>query len=200
MLPEEKLKRFLQKELGLPVVDPFVVHRFGHGQSNPTYYVKLGNEELVLRKKPSGPLLPRAHQIDREYKVMKALQNMVPVPKVLLYNENLLDTPFYIMKYINGRIFVDPTLTDMEPRERKEIYGAALETLATLHAVDWYSAGLENYGRADGYMARNLQRWARNYEMAKTEEIPEMQKLLQFLKENLPEDGQNVVLVHGDFR
>ncbi|RCN25724.1 hypothetical protein ANCCAN_28561, partial [Ancylostoma caninum] len=147
MLPGEKLKRFLQKELGLTVVDPFVVRRFGHGQSNPTYYVKLGNEELVLRKKPSGHLLPRAHQIDREYKVMKALQNMVPLPKVLLYNENLLDTPFYIMKYINGRIFVDPTLTDMETGERKEIYGAALETLAKLHAVDWYNAGLENYGR-----------------------------------------------------
>ncbi|KAL6743311.1 hypothetical protein Aduo_016361 [Ancylostoma duodenale] len=199
-LPEEKLKRFLQKELDLPVVDPFVDRRFGHGQSNPTYYLKLGSKELVLRKKPSGHLLPKAHQIDREYKVMKALQNIVPVPKVLLYNENLLDTPFYIMEFTNGRIFLDPTLPDMEPRERKEIYGAALETLAKLHAVDWCKAGLENYGRTDGYMARNLQRWARNYEMAKTEEIPEMQKLLQFLQENLPKDGENVTLVHGDFR
>ncbi|KIH66903.1 acyl-CoA dehydrogenase protein [Ancylostoma duodenale] len=158
-LPEEKLKRFLQKELDLPVVDPFVDRRFGHGQSNPTYYLKLGSKELVLRKKPSGHSLPRAHQIDREYKVMKALQNIVPVPEVLLYNEkkevdevhifSLLDTPFYIMEFTNGRIFLDLTLPDMEPRERKEIYGAALETLAKLHAVDWCKAGLENYGRTE---------------------------------------------------
>ncbi|KIH46755.1 hypothetical protein ANCDUO_23188 [Ancylostoma duodenale] len=134
------------------MVDPFVVRRFGHGQSNPTYYLKLGDKELVLRKKPSGHLLPRAHQIDREYTVMNALRNTVPVPKMLLYSENLLDTPFYIMEFTNGRIFLDPTLADMEPRERKEIYGAALKTLAKLHTVDWCKVRLENYGRTGDFL------------------------------------------------
>ncbi|KHJ97644.1 phosphotransferase enzyme family protein [Oesophagostomum dentatum] len=193
-LPEEKLKQFLQNELNLTTADPFVVRRFGHGQSNPTYYIKMGNKELVLRKKPSGPLLPRAHQIDREYLVMKALQNSLPVPKMLLFNEDLLDTPFYVMEYTKGRIFLDPTLPYETAKERKEIYNAALETLAKLHAVDCSKVGLDDYGRKDGYMARNLQRWAKNYELAKTEDIPEMDQLLQFLEKNLPKDAQTPTL------
>ncbi|CAJ0589355.1 unnamed protein product [Cylicocyclus nassatus] len=199
-LPEEKLQKFIQKELGLAGCNPFIVRRFGHGQSNPTYYIKAGDTELVLRKKPSGTLLPRAHQIDREYVVMKALRGTLPVPKVLVYNDSLLDTPFYIMEYTKGRIFMDPTLSDMDPKDRKEIYEEAITTLVKLHRTDFYKLGLENYGRKDAYMARNLQRWSRNYEMAKTEEITEMNHLLLFLGKNLPKDNHTATLVHGDFR
>ncbi|ETN73040.1 HAD hydrolase, family IA, variant 3 [Necator americanus] len=174
---------------------------FGHFRHSLNGF-EYSNSECSTLQNPSlsGHLLPKAHQIEREYEVMKALKDMVPVPKVITYAENVLDTPFYLMEYTYGRIFLDPTLPELEPKERKEIYDSALKTLGNIHTVDCAKAGLENYGQKDGYMARNLQRWARSYEMAKTEEIPEMQQLLEFLQKNLPKETQGCSLVHGDFR
>ncbi|VDL78879.1 unnamed protein product [Nippostrongylus brasiliensis] len=147
MLPEDRLRGFLQEALNLKDSNPFIVRRFGHGQSNPTYYIRVGSTEVVLRKKPSGKLLPKAHQVDREYRVLKALQGHVPVPKVLLFNETVLDTPFYLMEYTRGRIFLNPTLDELKPHERREVYSEAIRILSRIHAVDFDRVGLGDYGR-----------------------------------------------------
>ncbi|VDO96116.1 unnamed protein product [Heligmosomoides polygyrus] len=194
------MREFLMQQLNLKQCEPFVVRRFGHGQSNPTYYIKLGSTEVVLRKKPSGQLLPMAHQVDREYRVLKALHGHVPVPKAILYNDSLLDTPFYLMEYTKGRIFMDPMLDDQTPSARREIYSEAIRVLSRIHSVNCDQVGLGDYGRKDGYMRRNLQRWTQNYEMAKTDEIPEMQRLMEFLQKNLNENDSDIGIVHGDFR
>ncbi|KAK5966051.1 Acyl-CoA dehydrogenase family member 11 [Trichostrongylus colubriformis] len=200
MLPEDELQQFLVQHLEMKETQPFVVRRFSHGQSNPTYYIKIGDRELVLRKKPGGHLLPKAHQVDREFHVLKALQGCVPVPKAILYNENLLHTPFYLMEYTPGRIFKDPSLPELRPNERREIYDEAIRILSEIHSVNYSTVGLGDYGRKEGYMQRNLKRWVMNYEMAKTDEIPEMHQLHNFLRENIPKDGKDVTIVHGDFR
>ncbi|PIO71716.1 acyl-CoA dehydrogenase protein [Teladorsagia circumcincta] len=199
-LPEDKLLKFLEQKLNVKDTKQFVIRRFGHGQSNPTYYIKIGGKEVVLRKKPSGHLLPKAHQIDREFRVQKALDGHVPVPKVIVYNENLLDTPFYLMEYTKGRIFMDPALPELKPNERREIYNEAIRTLSKIHSVNHGKVGLGDYGRKEGYMKRNLERWAKNYEMAKTDEVPEMYQLHDFLRQNIPANGSDVTIVHGDFR
>ncbi|KAF1751245.1 hypothetical protein GCK72_017799 [Caenorhabditis remanei] len=176
------------------------IRKFRHGQSNPTYYIQTTKgSQYVLRKKPSGNLLPKAHQVDREFKIMNALQGLVPLPRTILYDEKTLDTPFYLMQYQKGRIFLNPSLSELTPPERRRVYEEALRTLATIHSVDFEKVGLKDFGRSDGYMERNLKRWSDAYKMSKTEEIPEMDKLEAYLKENLPKSGKSTI-VHGDFR
>ncbi|CAJ0581897.1 unnamed protein product, partial [Mesorhabditis spiculigera] len=178
---------------------PLTIRKFAHGQSNPTYYLARGACKFVLRKKPAGKLLPKAHQVDREYTVLKALQGKVPVPRVVDFNEGKLAEPFYLMEYLNGRVFTDPRVPDVSPAERRVIYEEAIKVLAKIHSLDVDANGLGNYGRKDGYMSRNLARWRGNYEMARTEECPEMEKLGQWLEKHLPKNGR-VTLVHGDYR
>ncbi|VDO84611.1 unnamed protein product [Haemonchus placei] len=113
---------------------------------------------------------------------------------------SLLDTPFYLMEYTKGRIFMDPALSEQNPSERKEIYTEAIRTLSTIHSVNHEKVGLADYGKKEGYMKRNLQRWAKNYEMAKTDDIPEMHQLHDYLLQNIPEENNDVAIVHGDFR
>ncbi|EGT47118.1 hypothetical protein CAEBREN_28757 [Caenorhabditis brenneri] len=125
------------------------IRKFRHGQSNPTYYIRtVKGAQYVLRKKPSGNLLPKAHQVDREFKIMNALQGIVPLPRTILYDERTLDTPFYLMEYQKGRLFLNPSLPELTPPERRKVYEEALRTLATIHSVDVEKVGLKDFGRA----------------------------------------------------
>ncbi|KAL9981221.1 hypothetical protein ACROYT_G009895 [Oculina patagonica] len=201
-IPVDSLVSYLQKNLGLHQEDPPTIRQFKHGQSNPTYYVEYGGQRLVIRKKPPGKLLPSAHAVEREYKVMKALGSAgVPVPKTLALCEDssILGTPFYVMEYAQGRLFKDPSLPGMSVEERKEIYHAMNKTLFKIHKVDIDAVGLEDFGKRGSYIRRQTERWAKQYEASKTHDIPAMDKLIAWLLENVPANDSTTV-VHGDFR
>uniref|UniRef100_A0A0N4Z8F0 Acyl-CoA dehydrogenase family member 11 n=1 Tax=Parastrongyloides trichosuri TaxID=131310 RepID=A0A0N4Z8F0_PARTI len=200
-LDETKLIPFLQKLFNTTSRDISIM-KFSHGQSNPTYYVKFNNMELVLRKKPSGKLLPKAHMIEREYKILKTLQGQIPVPKVYCYEENLLDSPFYLMEYVRGRLFVDPNLPGISNKDRKEIYESMVETLKKIHNVDINIKELDGFGIKDNnYMKRIINRWKKNYELAKKDssDDKEVRELIEWIESNIPEQ-KRVTLVHSDFR
>ncbi|XP_068750115.1 acyl-CoA dehydrogenase family member 10-like [Montipora capricornis] len=198
----DSLQSYLQSQLGLHQDKPPTVRQFKHGQSNPTYYIEYGGERLVIRKKPPGKLLPSAHAVEREYKVMTALGSVgVPVPKTLALCEDssILGTPFYVMEYKQGRLFKDPSLPGMTVDERKEIYHAMNETLFKIHNVDIDAVGLGDFGKRGNYVRRQTERWAKQYEASKTHDIPTMDKLASWLLANVPVDD-NTTVVHGDFR
>jgi len=194
------LDRFLKTVLpleGEPRLAPI-----GGGQSNPTYALDYPNRRLVLRKKPAGPLLPSAHAIDREYRVMAALANTaVPVPRVLLYHgeSDLIGTPFYVMERVEGRVFAEAALPGLSPAERRAMYRALALTLAALHDVDWKKAGLEGFGRTGNYFARQINRWTQQWELARFRNIPDLAALAEWLPRHIPEDD-TVTLTHGDYR
>ncbi|KAE9552798.1 hypothetical protein FO519_003985 [Halicephalobus sp. NKZ332] len=197
-LPQEHLLPYLQSFFKSSETS-LRVRRFGHGQSNPTYFVQFGSRRLVLRKKPPGKLLPKAHLIDREHRILKALQNQIPVPKVYDYVEDVLDTPFYLMEFVDGRLFVDPNLEGVRKEDRKEMYENYMQVLAKLHSLDFKSLGLGNYGREGDYMKRNISMWKNQYNATKTDEVPEVDKLLNWLEENFFSNPKTTI-VHGDFR
>jgi aminoglycoside phosphotransferase (APT) family kinase protein len=181
---------------------PLEVRQFRGGQSNPTYLLTTPAHKYVLRKKPGGQLLHGAHMIEREYRVIKALEGSgVPVPSVPLLCEDsaVTGTPFYVMDFLEGRVFRDPALPGMEARERATIYNAMSDTLARLHAVDWKAAGLESFGKPTGYLARQITLWSRQYEAGKTHEIPNMDRLIAWLPGHIPAD-EITTISHGDFR
>ncbi|KAH7729904.1 acyl-Coenzyme A dehydrogenase [Aphelenchoides avenae] len=196
-LPRDTLTRFLTNHFGINA-DDLLVRKFAHGQSNPTYYVRLGQRELVLRKKPPGKLLPSAHMIEREYRILKALQGVVPVPKVFAYVENVLNTPFYLMEYCRGRIYTDPNLSDVPHSQRKQVYAEMCRVLAKIHSIDYKKLGLGDYGREGSYMKRNLQRWKAQYDLSKTTDVKSMERLYEWLSANVPEEKRTIV--HGDYR
>ena len=178
------------------------VQQFEGGQSNPTFLLECDRARLVLRKKPPGKLLPTAHQIDREYRVMGALENTaVPVPKMRLLCEDpeVIGTAFYLMDHISGRIFRDPTLPGVDREQRSAIYAEMVRVLAELHGVDWAAVGLGDFGKPSGYMARQISRWSQQYQAAKTEDIASMDRLMEWLPAHLPE-GDATTIAHGDFR
>jgi aminoglycoside phosphotransferase (APT) family kinase protein len=179
------------------------VRQFGHGQSNPTFILTSGEREYVLRKKPPGKLLPSAHAVDREYRAITALQDTdVPVPKsyLLCEDEAVIGTAFYIMEYVKGRIFRDAAISDAaDPAERSALFDAMIDTLAKIHLVDYEAVGLAGFGKPGNYMARQVHRWSRQYEAAKTEDIPSMDNLTAWLKDHIPDDDTTTI-VHGDFR
>jgi aminoglycoside phosphotransferase (APT) family kinase protein len=181
---------------------PLKVDQFEGGQSNPTFLLTGGGSKFVLRKKPPGKLLPSAHQVEREYRVMQALEKTkVPVPKMLhlCEDDTLIGTPFFVMAYVPGRVLGDLTLPGMNPRERRAIYFDMIRVLAALHAVNYLKLGLENYGKPGNYFSRQIGRWSKQYVAAKTDEIDSMEKLMQYLPANVPEDD-TCCIVHGDFR
>ncbi len=183
-------------------VPPLAVRQFRGGQSNPTYKLSFDGRDYVLRKKPGGELLPGAHMIEREYRVISALKDSgVPVPTVPLLCDDpgIIGTPFYIMEFIDGRVFRDPALPEAPRAERAVIYRAMAETLARLHRVDWRKAGLEGFGKPTGYLERQIALWTRQYLAAKTHEIPAMERLAAWLPANLPAD-ERTTISHGDFR
>ncbi len=181
---------------------PMTLERISGGQSNPTFFVTFANRRLVLRKKPAGPLLPSAHAIDREYRVMHALAGTgVPVPEVICFcpDAQIIGTPFYVMGRLEGRVFSDPCLPGVAPKERRAMYLAMAETLARLHHVDWQSAGLGDFGKAGGYFQRQMTRFTRQWQMSKTRDLPQLQELSAWLMNHIPERDVTAIS-HGDFR
>jgi aminoglycoside phosphotransferase (APT) family kinase protein len=178
------------------------IQQFQGGQSNPTFLLTVPDRQYVLRKQPPGKLLPSAHAIDREYRVQSALKGTpVPVVPMRLFCEDalIIGTPFYLMDYVPGRIFARPEIQELDHLQRKEAYKAFIETLAALHEVDFRAIGLGDYGRTEGYAARQLKRWSEQYEAAKTSHIEAMDKLTAWLKASIPSDDE-AAITHGDFR
>lgn len=172
------------------------------GQSNPTFVVDTAGKRMVLRKKPTGLLLASAHAIDREYRVMGALQGTgVPVPRMLAYCEdaNIVGTPFYVMEFIEGRVLLDQSLPGMEPGERLQTYREMCRVLAALHQVDFSSVGLQNFGRAGNYFQRQITRWTRQCEGATLPLPRALQQLMKWLPDHIPQRDETTLL-HGDYR
>src|SRR2546425_291299 len=182
---------------------PLGVRQFRGGQSNPTYYLEAGGREYVLRRKPPGKLLPSAHAVDREYRVLAALaaHTTVPVPKPYLLCEDdaVIGTMFYVMDYVHGRIFRDANLGGATPAERRAIYDSMNDVLARLHLVDWKAVGLAEFGRPGDYYARQIHRWSQQYRASETEKIEAMERLMEWLPKNIPASAETT-LVHGDYR
>ncbi len=179
------------------------VSRFRGGQSNPTYLVSFaGGRRLVLRKKPDGKLLPSAHAVDREYRVIRALEHTdVPVARahLLCDDETLVGTVFYVMDYVPGRTFWDPALPGLSRGERRRVFAEMSRVIAALHSLDVSTLGLAGFGKTDNYMARQVARWTTQYLASETEPIPAMHFLIGWLPANLPPENPSV-LIHGDFR
>ena len=158
---------------------------------------------MVLRKQPNGPILRGAHAVDREYRVLDALHPTgVPVPKPVLYHEDaaLLGTPFYLMERVEGRVFADGALQDADPSERQALWMALADAMAQMHQVRPDAVGLGDFGKPGNYFERQIGRWGRQWEASETGDIPELDRLLAWLKDNLPEDDGAVSLAHGDYR
>ncbi|GAV64160.1 Acyl-CoA_dh_1 domain-containing protein/APH domain-containing protein/Acyl-CoA_dh_M domain-containing protein/Acyl-CoA_dh_N domain-containing protein [Cephalotus follicularis] len=198
----------------LPPFD-YSVSQFGHGQSNPTFLLKVISgasiKRYVLRKKPPGQLLHSAHAVDREFQVLKALsdhtQVAVPKPFCLCMDSSVIGTPFYIMEFLEGRIFIDPKLPGVAPESRRAIYQAIAGALASIHLTNVDAIGLGKYGRRDNYCKRQIETWAKQYVASTTEGKPErnpkMFELIDWLRRNVPlqdSSGATAGLVHGDFR
>ncbi|WP_422362607.1 phosphotransferase [Pyruvatibacter mobilis] len=181
---------------------PLTVRQFQGGQSNPTFQLVTPARKYVLRKKPPGQLLASAHQVDREYKVMKALADTpVPVPHMyaLCEDDAVIGTAFYVMEHLEGRVFRDPTLPEQTPEERAAIYDDMNRVLAELHKVDFATVGLEDFGRPGNYFERQISRWIKQYRAAETETIADMEELIAWMPDNIP-DEDSVSIAHGDFR
>jgi aminoglycoside phosphotransferase (APT) family kinase protein len=198
---EDALTRYLRGRL--PGFDgDLEIRQFQGGQSNPTFHVRTAEAEYVLRKKPPGKLLPRAHEVEREHRVMSALADSgVPVPRMRLLceDESVIGTAFFVMDYIRGRIFHDPGLRDLSPTDRAAIYEDLARVLAALHRVDWRAAGLQGFGKPEGYMQRQVALWTRQWQAARVEDMPTMDQLAQWLPEHLPPD-EPACIAHGDYR
>jgi aminoglycoside phosphotransferase (APT) family kinase protein len=199
---EKKLWHYLRQHL----VEDFnvqpTIQQFQGGQSNPTFLLTTPGGKYVLRKQPPGKLLPSAHAVDREFRVQSALKGTpVPVVPLRLFCEDasIIGTPFYLMDFIPGRIFEKPDLPDLSHQHRKAAYIAFAETLAALHEVDFRALGLSDYGRTEGYAARQLKRWSEQYVASKTGEIEAMDRLIAWLKASVPA-ADEAAITHGDYR
>src|SRR5512139_508627 len=172
------------------------------GQSNPTYFVDYDDRALVLRKQPGGELLPSAHAVDREYRVMAALAATgVPVPRMVLFHpeRDVVGTPFFVMERVQGRVFGQYALSGCDPVERRAMYASMAETMARLHRVDPEAVGLGDFGKPGNYFARQVARWTRQWEMSRTRPNPWLDRLIEWLPAHLPE-GAEIAVCHGDFR
>jgi aminoglycoside phosphotransferase (APT) family kinase protein len=200
-IDEAALAAHLARTLPAPA-GPIRIRQFQGGQSNPTFLIERGGGRLVLRKQPPGELLPKAHQIDREFRIMRALgQAGFRVPRMLHFcaDEAIIGTPFLVMEHVEGRVISDPALPSLSPSERAAVWRDLIETLARLHAIDWQALGLGDYGRPEGYAARQVRTWSGQYTASRTSDIPAMDELASWLAANLPAEERTAV-VHGDFR
>ena len=199
---EANLERYMKEHVP-SFVSPLTVGQVRGGMSNPTFILSdRAEKRYVLRKKPPGKLLPSAHAVDREFRIISALWDTeVPVAKayVLCQDPSVIGTDFYIMDFVDGRVFRGYELSELEPAERRAVYNAHIDIMAKLHQVDFRAIGLEDYGRVGGYMTRQVGRWSKQYEASKTGDLPAMDKLMAWLPEHLPEDGETTI-AHGDFR
>lgn len=196
----ESLRAYLARELG--IAGSVRAERIAGGQSNPTWFVDAGDKRLVLRQQPAGELLPSAHALDREFRVLRALQDSgVPVPRVLKYSEDraVVGTPFYLMERVDGRIFHTAGLDGVSSADRRAMYRSAAETLAKLHAVDWAALGLSDYGKHGDYFPRQLRRWSRQWEASRQRDILDIDRLIAWFPEHMPAEGETTIC-HGDYR
>jgi aminoglycoside phosphotransferase (APT) family kinase protein len=181
---------------------PLTVQQFKGGQSNPTYLLQTPGRLYVLRRKPPGKLLPSAHAVDREYRVIRALHGQgFPVAEPLLYcdDESVAGTAFYLMSFVDGRVFWEPQMPGSNPAERAAVYDAMNATIARLHTFEPAAIGLGDFGRGENYVARQVDRWSKQYRASETEKIEEMERLIAWLPSHIPPAGP-ARLVHGDYR
>lgn len=182
---------------------PYDVAKISGGQSNPTFALHAANGSFVLRRKPAGVLLKSAHAVDREFRVQSALSGSdIPVPKMfaLCQDPDVLGADFYVMEMLDGRVFDDPSLPSIARADRLPILREMNRVLAAIHSVDIHAVGLGDYGPDGNYYRRQIDRWTKQYRATQTEDIPEMNALMAWLDENLPDDDGQRSLVHGDFR
>ncbi|MDV3456546.1 phosphotransferase family protein [Sphingomonas sp. HF-S4] len=183
-------------------VGPFNVEKFAGGQSNPTYRIDAESGSYVLRRKPFGPILPSAHAVEREHRLIAALHPTgfpVAQPYGLCENPEVIGAPFYIMEMVEGRTFWDGALPDMAPAQRTAVYEAIVDTLAALHSVDYEAAGLGDYGKPGNYFERQVARWSKQYRASQTDDLPEIERLIEWLPRTVPAQTRTAI-VHGDFR
>jgi aminoglycoside phosphotransferase (APT) family kinase protein len=181
---------------------PIKVTQFKGGQSNPTYLVDAESGKYVLRRKPPGTLLKSAHAVDREFRIISALYGAdfpVPRPYALCEDDEVIGTMFFIMEYVEGRIFWDLDLPDANPFEREALYDHVNETIARLHAFDVGTLGLDDFGKPGNYFARQISRWSGQYRASETSQVRAMDALIEWLPDNIPAD-ESTGIVHGDFR
>jgi aminoglycoside phosphotransferase (APT) family kinase protein len=200
-IDEAKLAAWLEAHVE-GYAGPLEVRQFKGGQSNPTYQLVTPGKRYVLRRKPPGKLLPSAHAVDREYKVISGLNKAdFPVAQAyaLCMDEEIIGTIFYVMENVEGRILWDGTLPDYQPAERRAIYEAQIDTLAALHNVDYAAVGLADYGKPGNYFARQIDRWTKQYKASETTTIAEMDQLIDWLPKSCPVDDKTSI-VHGDYR
>ena len=178
------------------------IEQFRGGQSNPTYKITTANKKFVLRRKPPGKLLPSAHAVDREYKVITALNSTdVPVPRTfgLCEDENIIGTSFFVMEFLDGNIYWDLLLEDFNPKIRRAIYDSKNKVISALHQVNFESIGLGDYGKHGNYVARQVSTWTKQYLASQTDDIEAMNNLIEWLPKNIPDDDETSI-VHGDYR
>lgn len=200
-LDEFKLAAWLPSVLP-DAIGGLSVQKFAGGQSNPTYRLSVGGRDFVLRRKPFGQLLPSAHAIEREFRVLSALgPTGVPVPRPIAFCEDptIVGVPFYLMEMVPGRNFVDATLPDVPNAERRRIYESMIDTLAALHNLDPETVGLADFGRPGNYLGRQVERWTKQYRATQTAVIPEVERLIEWLPASLPAPDRTSI-IHGDYR
>jgi len=181
---------------------PLTIKQFKGGQSNPTYLLETPARRYVLRRKPPGKLLPSAHAVDREFRVIRALSAQgFPVAPPILYcaDESVAGTPFYVMGFVDGRVFWEPQMPGSNPAERRAIYDAMNATIARLHVFDPPAIGLADFGKGENYVARQVERWSKQYRASETEKIEQMERLIDWLPKHIP-PSPSARLVHGDYR
>lgn len=200
-IDEQGLWKYLAAHLP-GFTQPATLRQFQGGQSNPTFLVTTAAQKFVLRKKPPGALLPSAHLIEREFRILHALASEdVPVPRVrvLCEDPNIIGTPFYVMDHVAGRVIDDVGLPTLAPRERHALYMDFIRVLAALHRVDWRALGLADFGKPHQFIARQIDRWSRQYLASKTDDESTMEELAAWLRAHMPAD-EETSLVHGDYR
>ncbi|MGB8894155.1 MAG: phosphotransferase family protein [Pseudolabrys sp.] len=195
------LERYLSSEVA-GFTGPLTFKQFKGGQSNPTYQLETPSRRYVLRRKPPGKLLPSAHAVDREYRVTRALHAQgfaVAEPLVYCANESVAGTAFYVMDFVDGRVFWEPQMPESTATERAAVYDSMNETIARLHTFNPVKIGLGDFGRGENYVERQVERWSKQYRASETEKIDAMERLIDWLPKHIPAGGP-VRLVHGDYR
>ena len=201
IVDEEALGRWLTANVE-GFAEPFTISKFPSGQSNPTYRIVSAGGEMVLRRKPFGQLLPSAHAVDREYRLLSALHPLgfpVPEPLALCDDAEVIGAIFYVMEMAKGRPYANGALPDFDPATRRRMYEQLVDTLAELHNIDPVAAYLGDFGKPGNYFERQVTRWTRQYRDSETDYLPEMERLIAFLPESLPEQSRTSI-VHGDYR
>src|SRR5215475_13643253 len=190
-LDAARLERYLSTHVA-GFASPLTIRQFKGGQSNPTYLLETPTRRYVLRRKPPGKLLPSAHAVDREYRVIRALHAQgFPVAEPLAYcfDENVAGTPFYVMDFVDGRVFWEPQMPGIDAAERAAVYDAMNVTIAQLHSFDPAKIGLGDFGKGENYVARQVERWSKQYRASETEKIDAMERLIDWLPKHIPHGG-----------